>query len=64
MDPRWQAVLQLVLGVGLILVGVLVDDVRKDQASFGMLIGLGSAMIGNVPKGPLEGRGSTPPPRG
>lgn len=62
MDPRWQAALQLVLGVGLILVAVIVDDVRRDQLAFGTLLSLGSAMIGNVPKGPLEGRASQPPP--
>lgn len=52
---------QLVLGVALILVAAIMPSVRADQAAFGTLIGLGSAMIGNVPRGPLEARPSVPP---
>jgi hypothetical protein len=61
MAPGLQAALQLVLGVALIVLAALVPMAKE---SFGTLIGLGSALIGNVPKGPLEGRGSQPPPRG
>lgn len=61
MDPKWQASVQLGLGVMLILVAAVVPSVRADQAAFGTLIGLGSAMIGNVPKGPFESRNSQPP---
>jgi len=56
------AALQLVLGSALILVAALHPDVRADTQAFGVLIALGSGLIGNVPRGPFERGPSRPPP--
>jgi len=46
--------LQMLLGVGVIVLGVLDPEVRSDPTAFGTLMALGWGLLGNVPPGPGE----------
>lgn len=62
MDWRLTA-LQLLCGVGLVVLAALTPDIRSNSASFTMLVSIGTGLITNVMPSLAERRpGSIPPP--